>query len=191
MGELHLEIIVDRLLREFKVDANVGQPQVAYRETIRKTVEQERQVHPPDRRPRPVRPRRAARRAAAARRRASSSSTTPRAASIPREYIPAVEKGITRGARGRRAGRLSDGRRQGRRCSTARTTRSTRPRWRSRSPARWRFKDGAAQGAAGAARADHGGRGRDARGVHGRRDRQPVEPPRPDPGHRSRAAARR
>jgi len=41
MGELHLEIIVDRLMREFKVDANVGKPQVAYRETIRKTVEQE------------------------------------------------------------------------------------------------------------------------------------------------------
>ncbi|HLD84780.1 MAG TPA: elongation factor G, partial [Coxiellaceae bacterium] len=41
MGELHLEIIVDRMLREFKVEANVGKPQVAYRETIRKTVEQE------------------------------------------------------------------------------------------------------------------------------------------------------
>jgi len=41
MGELHLEIIVDRLLREFKVDANVGKPQVAYKETIRKTVESE------------------------------------------------------------------------------------------------------------------------------------------------------
>ena len=39
MGELHLEIIVDRLLREFKVEANVGKPQVSYRETIRKTVE--------------------------------------------------------------------------------------------------------------------------------------------------------
>ncbi len=39
MGELHLEIIVDRLMREFKVDANVGRPQVAYRETIRKRVE--------------------------------------------------------------------------------------------------------------------------------------------------------
>jgi len=38
MGELHLEIIVDRLLREFKVDANVGKPQVAYRETIKKKV---------------------------------------------------------------------------------------------------------------------------------------------------------
>ena len=39
MGELHLEIIVDRLLREFRVDANIGHPQVAYRETIRKRVE--------------------------------------------------------------------------------------------------------------------------------------------------------
>ena len=41
MGELHLEIIVDRLLREFKVEANVGNPQVAYREGIRKAVRQE------------------------------------------------------------------------------------------------------------------------------------------------------
>ncbi|MDJ0873225.1 MAG: elongation factor G [Gammaproteobacteria bacterium] len=41
MGELHLEIIVDRLKREFKVEANVGAPQVAYRETIRQPVEQE------------------------------------------------------------------------------------------------------------------------------------------------------
>ena len=39
MGELHLEIILDRLLREFKVDANIGRPQVAYRETVRKRVE--------------------------------------------------------------------------------------------------------------------------------------------------------
>ena len=41
MGELHLEIIVDRLLREFKVEANVGAPQVAYKETIKKAVDQE------------------------------------------------------------------------------------------------------------------------------------------------------
>ena len=41
MGELHLEIIVDRLKREFKVDANIGKPQVAYKETITKKVEQE------------------------------------------------------------------------------------------------------------------------------------------------------
>ena len=41
MGELHLEIIVDRLLREFKVEANIGKPQVAYKETIRKKVDHE------------------------------------------------------------------------------------------------------------------------------------------------------
>ena len=39
MGELHLEVLVDRMLREFKVDANVGRPQVSYRETIRGTAE--------------------------------------------------------------------------------------------------------------------------------------------------------
>ncbi|MCE1750286.1 elongation factor G, partial [Enterobacter hormaechei] len=40
MGELHLDVLVDRMRREFKVEANVGKPQVAYRETIRSTVEQ-------------------------------------------------------------------------------------------------------------------------------------------------------
>jgi elongation factor G len=51
MGELHLEIIVDRMKREFGVEANVGKPQVAYRETIRKNVERSRrQVRAPVRR---------------------------------------------------------------------------------------------------------------------------------------------
>ena len=45
MGELHLEILVDRMRREFKVEANVGKPQVAYRETIRGTVEREDYTH--------------------------------------------------------------------------------------------------------------------------------------------------
>ena len=45
MGELHLEVLVDRMLREFRVDANVGRPQVAYRETITKTVANLRYTH--------------------------------------------------------------------------------------------------------------------------------------------------
>ena len=45
MGELHLEVLVDRMKREFKVEANVGKPQVAYRETIRKTVERVDYTH--------------------------------------------------------------------------------------------------------------------------------------------------
>ena len=54
MGELHLEIVVDRLEREFGVAANVGRPQVAYRETIRKAVEQDGTVRSSARRPRPA-----------------------------------------------------------------------------------------------------------------------------------------
>ena len=57
MGELHLDVLVDRMRREFKVEANVGKPQVAYRETIRQG--REGRVHPQeaDRWVRPVRPR--------------------------------------------------------------------------------------------------------------------------------------
>ncbi len=93
MGELHLEIIVDRLLREFKVEANVGKPQVAYKETIRGTVEQEgkfiRQsggrgqyghvyikIEPLDRTQGFV------------------FVNDISGGAIPREYIPAVEKGV-------------------------------------------------------------------------------------------------
>ncbi len=45
MGELHLEVLVDRMRREFKVEANIGRPQVAYRETIRKKVEKVEYTH--------------------------------------------------------------------------------------------------------------------------------------------------
>jgi elongation factor G len=93
MGELHLEIIVDRLLREFKVDANVGKPQVAYKETIRKVAEQEtrfvRQTGGRGQyghvvlRLEPVKP--------------GAGFTfvdATKGGVIPREYIPAIEKGI-------------------------------------------------------------------------------------------------
>ena len=57
MGELHLDIIVDRMRREFKVEANVGAPQVAYRETITRTQGTGLHAQEADRRHRPVRPR--------------------------------------------------------------------------------------------------------------------------------------
>ena len=93
MGELHLDIIVDRMRREFKVEANVGKPQVAYRETIRKKVEQEgKYIRQTGGRgqyghvwleiePLPV---------------ASGFEFVDKikGGRIPREYIPAVEKGI-------------------------------------------------------------------------------------------------
>ncbi|MFH1378653.1 MAG: elongation factor G [bacterium] len=93
MGELHLEIIVDRMLREFKVQANVGKPQVAYKETIREKVEQEgkyiRQsggrgqyghvwitIEPQERG------------------KGFEFDDTIKGGAIPKEYIPAVEKGV-------------------------------------------------------------------------------------------------
>ena len=93
MGELHLEIIVDRMQREFSVGANVGKPQVAYRETIRQTARVRLHAQEADRRQRPICSREAARRAAA--RAASSSSTTKsRGGNIPKEFIPAIQKGV-------------------------------------------------------------------------------------------------
>ena len=101
MGELHLDIIVDRMKREFNVEANVGKPQVAYRETVRKTVTEEGKFI----------------RQSGGRGQyghiASSRSSRSRWSKgfefindvkqgrIPREFIPAVEKGV-REALGRR-----------------------------------------------------------------------------------------
>ena len=67
MGELHLEIIVDRLKREFSVEASVGKPQVAYKETLTRPADGEMKYATADRRPRPVRPREDPPRAAASR----------------------------------------------------------------------------------------------------------------------------
>jgi len=93
MGELHLEIIVDRLLREFNVGANVGKPQVAYKETIRKSVEQQgkfiRQTGGRGQygdvwiKLEPQQPGSGFKFVDAV-----------KGGSIPREYIPAVEKGV-------------------------------------------------------------------------------------------------
>jgi elongation factor G len=92
MGELHLEIIVDRLLREFRVEANVGKPQVAYRETIRKAAEaQGRYVRQTGGRGQygdvylEVEPNEA---------KGFEFENKIVGGTIPREYIPAVEKGV-------------------------------------------------------------------------------------------------
>jgi len=97
MGELHLEIIVDRLLREFKVEANVGKPQVAYRETIRQKAEAEgRFVRQTGGRGQygdvwleiePAPPGTGV-----------TFENKLKGSSIPREYVPAVEKGIKEAA---------------------------------------------------------------------------------------------
>jgi elongation factor G len=141
MGELHLEIIVDRMRREFKVEANVGAPQVSYRETIRTSVEQDTKfarqsggrgqyghvlirVEPMD---------------------AGGGYEFVNGivgGTVPKEYIPAVRQGYGQEAmkNGIMAG-FPNGRHQGHPHTTAPITKSTPVRWRSRSPARWRFKE--------------------------------------------------
>jgi len=93
MGELHLEIIVDRMMREFKVEANVGKPQVAYRETIRKSIEHEsKYVRQTGGRGQyghvwlRIEPQEAGK--------GFEFENAIVGGVIPREYIPAVEKGI-------------------------------------------------------------------------------------------------
>ena len=99
MGELHLEIIVDRLLREFKVEANVGRPMVAYRETITRQAKQEgRYIRQTGGRGQyghvwiTVEP--------SGKGKGFEFVNKIVGGSIPREYIPAVEKGIVEAAEG-------------------------------------------------------------------------------------------
>ena len=93
MGELHLEIIVDRMKREFKVEANVGAPQVAYRETISKNIDIDYTHKKADGRFRSVRPCQDYVRAAGIRF-GRSVRITVVGGNVPREYIPGVEKGL-------------------------------------------------------------------------------------------------
>ena len=89
MGELHLEIIVDRLMREFKVEANVGKPQVAYKETIRKNADVDTKYA-----------RQSGGKASTVTLRSALSPTPARyefvnavvGGAIPKEYIPAVDQ---------------------------------------------------------------------------------------------------
>ena len=181
MGELHLEIIVDRMKREFKVEANVGKPQVAYRETIRGKVESEGKF-------------------------VRQSGGRGQYGHVwlklePNEQGKGYEfiNGIVGGTR---AARVHPGGRQGHQGS-GRDRRHRRLPGRGREGhavrrlvPRRRFERNGLQDRrlhglqgrlppcqAGAARADHEGRGRDARGILGRCDRRPEPPPRPDHRH--------
>ena len=139
MGELHLEVLVDRMMREYKVDANVGRPQVSYRETVRGTAEKVegrfvRQTGGSgqygivyiDIEPAPGE--------------GFDFVNKIKGGSIPTEFIPAVEKGVEEALENGVARRLPDGRRARHARPTASTTTRTRRRSRSRSPARWRSR---------------------------------------------------
>ncbi len=141
MGELHLEVLVDRMKREFKVEANVGKPQVAYRETITKLVQKVDYTHKkqtggsgqfakvqidiePDRWPTRAATSSRTRSPAAA----SRASTSPRSMPARRRPWRTASSPGTRWSTSRS------------RCRTAPTTTSTPPSSRSRSPARWRSR---------------------------------------------------
>jgi translation elongation factor EF-G len=178
MGELHLEIIVDRMKREFKVEANVGKPQVAYRETIKAKVESEGKfVRQSGGRgqyghvwlklePNPQG-------------KGNEFVNGIVGGSVPREYIPAIEKGIKeaqetgglsrRGCEGHRVRRLVS------RCRLERDgVQDRRLHW---------FQRRLSQGEAGAARADHESRSRDAGGIFRGCHRRSEPAPRADHGH--------
>ena len=188
MGELHLEILVDRMKREFRVEANVGKPQVAYRETIRSSVEKHDYTH---------------------------KKQTGGSGQFAKVQSSTLEPTSTRDRR--RRGATSSSTRSpvvaSRASTSRRSTTASRTPWSSAcSPAtRWSdvkvtlrrrrlprrrllgagvqdrrldgLQGGRPQGRARAARADDGRRGDHARGLHGRRHRRHQLPPRPDPGH--------
>ncbi len=173
MGELHLDILVDRMKREFNVEANVGKPQVAYRETIRRKVEKVDYTH---------------------KKQTGGSGQFARViidiepgggegdsgyefvnkvsgGRIPREYIPAVDAGCQEALAVRHPRRLPARRHQGhlagRRVPRRRLLRTGLQDRRLDG-----VQGGGPQGRPHAARADHGRRGTHARGLHGRRHRR-------------------
>ena len=189
MGELHLEVLVDRMVREFNVEATVGKPQVAYRETVTKKVESVEYRHIKQSggsgqfavikltvEPNPGKGYEFVDKIAGGR--------------IPREYINPTNQGIQAGLEsGVLAGygmvdvkvSLVDGQYH--------DVDSSEMAFKI--AGQMGFKRGGRQGRPGAARADHVGRGRHPRGLHGRRHRRPQQPPWPDRGHggqRQRAA---
>ena len=184
MGELHLDILVDRMKREFKVEANVGKPQVAYKETIKRKVDKVEFTH---------------------KKQTGGSGQFAKVlisiepfsgedgatyefenkvtgGRIPREYIPSVDAGAQDAMQyGVLAGyplvnlkvTLLDGQYH--------DVDSSEMAFKIAGSQA--LKKAAATSPAGHPGADHGRRGHHARGLHGRCDRRPELPPWPDPGH--------
>ena len=181
MGELHLEVLVDRMLREYKVDANVGRPQVSYRETVRGTATK-------------IEGRFVRQTGGSGQYGIVYINLEPapgegfdfvnkiRGGSIPTEFIPAVEKGVEEA--------LENGVRAGFPMVDVRVT-LIDGKYHDTDSSEIAFKvagslalpGGGQARQAGAARARVRGRGGHARGVHGRRDRRPQPPPRPRARH--------
>ncbi len=176
MGELHLEIIVDRMKREFKVDANVGAPQVAYRETITRSGRSRLHAQEADRWCGSVRSRQAPLRTAAAgfRLRLRECGSRRRRAQGIRARGRKRAEGVHRNGRARRlSGHRSEGRVVRRRTSRCGFERA---RLRDRGPRRLQGRR--YEGRAEAPGADHAGRSGDSRGVYGRCDWRLEQPSR-------------
>ncbi len=182
MGELHLEIIVDRMKREFGVEANVGKPQVAYRETIRKPVSDvegkfvrqsggKGQYGHVVLKIEPQEPGKG-----------FEFVDAIKGGVVPREFIPAVKKGVEDS--------LPNGVLAGYPVVDVKVTLTFGSYHEVDSnenafkmAASFGFKDGMPQGLAGDPGADDGGRGRDARRLRRQRDGRPVVAARHGPGH--------
>ena len=183
MGELHLEVLVDRMKREFRVEANIGKPQVAYRETIRTKVEQHDYTHKKQT-------------GGSGQYAKVQIAIEPTGAGdggyefenkvtggrIPREYIPSVDAGCQEAMEfGVLAGyplvdikvTLLDG--------GYHEVDSSELAFKIAGS--MAFKEAARKADPVHPRADDGGRGDHARGLHGRGHRRPQLPPWPDPGH--------